>query len=179
MSNAHTFHVLMLMSWSPGDGSGTPCESPAKLRKKSNICDANEKNGSRTLARGTTTAVRSFFKALLVGISGVVFNKYVMNALTRKVSKQETVVLLLDRLEFVAGVNRVTSLCGDMRHLPTLVDMLKDPVQVLGSRDVTLDAAINFTEKGLHILVNSGDDQVSVQHRYSKKSSTPFRPRCG
>ena len=43
-----------------------------------------------------------------------------MNALTRKGSKQE----LLDFLEFVAGVNRVTSLCGDMRHLPTLIDIL-------------------------------------------------------
>ena len=42
------------------------------------------------------------------------------SALTRKGSKQE----LLDFLEFVAGVNRVTSLCGDMRHLPTLIDML-------------------------------------------------------
>ena len=51
------------------------------------------------------------------------------------------VVLLLDLLEFVAGVNRVTSLCGDVRHLPTLIDILTDQVQWLGSRDVNLDAA--------------------------------------
>ena len=44
VSNADTFHLLMLMSWSPGDGSGTPRESPAKLRKKSTIRDAIEKN---------------------------------------------------------------------------------------------------------------------------------------
>ena len=44
MSNAHTFHMLMLMSWSPGDGSGTPRGSPAKMRKKSTIRDSNEKN---------------------------------------------------------------------------------------------------------------------------------------
>ena len=47
--------------------------------------------------------------------------------------KQEKVVLLLDPLEFVAGVNRVTSLCGGMRYFPTLIDMLKDQVQELGS----------------------------------------------
>ena len=45
-------------------------------------------------------------------------------------------MLLLAFLEFVAGVNRVTRLCGDMRHFPALIDMLKDQVQELGSRDV-------------------------------------------
>ena len=93
---------------------------------------------------------------------------YVTNALLRKGPKQEKVVLLLDPLEFVAGVNRVTSLCGDMRHLPTIIDTLKDQVQELGSRDVNLGAAIDFTEKGLHILVNKCDDQVTVLRRYSK-----------
>ena len=37
--------------------------------------------------------------------------------------------ILLDLLEFVAGDIRVASLCGDMRHLPTLIDLLKDQVQ--------------------------------------------------
>ena len=41
-------------------------------------------------------------------------------------------------------------------------------VQELGSRDENLKAAIDFTEKGLHILVNKGDDQVTVLHRNSK-----------
>ena len=36
------------------------------------------------------------------------------------------------------------------------------------SRRENLDAAMEFTEKGLHILVNKGDGQVAVQHRYSK-----------
>ena len=44
MSNADTFHISMLKSWGPSDGSGTPRESPAKLRKKSAIRDNHEKN---------------------------------------------------------------------------------------------------------------------------------------
>ena len=58
-------------------------------------------------------------------------------------------------------------LVGRHEHLPTLIDMLKDQLQELGSRDVNLHAATDLTEKGLHTLVNKGDDQVSVQHRYS------------
>ena len=77
------------------------------------------KHGSRTLTRFDNCSVELLME-LLFGVDGVAFNKYVMNALTRKGSKQE----LLDLLEFVAGVNRVTSLCGDMRHLPTLIDIL-------------------------------------------------------
>ena len=46
--------------------------------------------------------------------------------------------------------------------------MLKDELRELGSRDVNLDAAIEFMEKGLHNLVNKRDDQVSVHQRCSK-----------
>ena len=79
----------------------------------------------------------------------VAFNKYVMNALTRKGSKQE----LLDFLEFVAGVNRVTSLCGDVRYLLTLTE---------GPR-----ARQSRREFGCGDRLH-GHDQVPVQHRYSK-----------
>ena len=83
MSSAHTCHILMLMSWSPGDGSGTPRESSTKLRKKSTIRDANEKNW---IPHGYTrfdSCSAELLKALLFGINGVAFHKYVMNALTR------------------------------------------------------------------------------------------------
>ena len=132
MSNADTSHMLMLMSRSPSDGSGTPRASPAKLRKKSTIRDAIEKNCIPHAFTRFDNCIVELLKALHFGINGVAFNKYVMNALTRKGSKHRKVVLLLDSSEFVAGVNRVESLCGDMRHLPTHIDMLKDQVQELG-----------------------------------------------
>ena len=90
----------------------------------------------------------------------MVLNKYVMKALTRKGSKQEKVVLLLNFL----GVR-------GWRHLRRELlwwHVAPSEVQELGRRDVNLDAAIDFTEKGLHILVNKGADQVPVQHWYSK-----------
>ena len=133
MWNAHTFRMLMLMSSCPSDRSGTPRESPTKLRKKCTTRDANEK------AR----------VALLFGISGVVFIKYVMNALTRfgvrgwRQSGHELVC-------------RHEALSDAHRH-----GMTKDQVQEVGCRDVNLDAAIDFMEKGLRILVNKGDDQVA------------------
>ena len=108
-----------MMSWSPGDGSGTPRE------KKSTIRGVNEKNWIPHAHTRFDNCSVELLKALFCGINGVAFNKYVMNALTRKGSKQEKVVLLLDLLEFVAGVHRVTRLCGDMWHLPTLIDILK------------------------------------------------------
>ena len=138
------------------------------MRKKSTIHDASEKNWIPHAHTRFDNWSVELLKALLFGINGMDFNKYVVDALIRKGSKQEKVVLLLGFLEFMIGVNRVTSLFGHMRHFPTLIDMLKNQVQEHGGQHVNLDAAIDFTEKGLHILVNKGDDQVSVQHWYSQ-----------
>ena len=125
--------------------SGPPRESPAKLRKKSTIRDTNEKTGSRSHEVRQLRYERAESQGFEARDGGA----------------------LADLLEFVAGVSPVTSLCGDMRHLPTLFGMLKDQVPELGSRDVNLDAAVDFTEKGLHILGNKSDDQVTVLRPYS------------
>ena len=78
----------------------------------------------------------------------------------------------------MAGVNRVTSLCGDMRYLGTLIAMLKEQVQELGSRDVNLDAAIDFTEQGLHILVNKGAPVLKNRARHFDRDVVEGPMRC-
>ena len=98
----------------------TPRESPAKLRKKSAIRDNHEKNWIPHVCTIFDNCSVELLKARVLWASVAwAFNKYVTNALTHKGTKQETVVLLLDLLEFVAGVNRVTSLIPQ-RHAQTI-----------------------------------------------------------
>ena len=114
-----------------------PHLSPARscARKAPVATPVGKKLDPSRLHEGRQLQCGAFEGAANLGISGVAFNKYVMNALTRKGSKPEEMVLLLD----LFGVRGWLQ----SRHEPTLIDMLKDQVQELGSRDVNLDASID------------------------------------
>ena len=122
VERTHTFHILMLLSWSPVHGSGTPREFPANARKRSTIRDAKEKtwipHGYEVRQLHSVECADSQgFEARVAGLSGV---------RGWRQSRHE----LVWRHEASSDARRHTE--------------LKDQVQELGSRDVNLDAAIDF-----------------------------------
>ena len=79
-------------------------------------------------------------------------------------AKEANINFLCDHIEYISGINRETSLVGDFRHLPTLVDLLKSETEAMGSRGIMLRLPAKFE---IYSLTESGG-VVKVVQNFSK-----------
>ena len=121
------------------------------------------KPGSRTLARGSTAAVWSFFEG------GAFWHQWrgLQQVRYERADSQGFEATDGGALAGPFGVRGWRQSRDEFVWRHETVRRSSTNIQELGSRDVNLVAAIEFTENGLHMRVNKSDDQETVLQWYS------------